>query len=336
MKASFILSHREAVVPAIAGHLPNGFALDFRGDAVAVAATSDRPIATLRRVYRHFVAERGRFSGNGADDLLLIEAGTPQAAAVAVHLGRRPETFDGHLLIASWLGWGLRIENESLLHYYASKLLRLRVAERWNPHTATLHAASLRAPSGGGLLLIGEAAAGKTSLTLRLIDDGFRYCADDTSCIRRGDLACIPFPMAFVVRGDRATGVPRSPDLRRRAPDIALLDESRWLVERWDAIGTPFRPDALYFVGADAQRRPGAALPMREADAVLALLRNLVMPLGADADDFCTSPQNIDLACALADNCRCAAVDTSDLDRAYAAILSDYRAQAEPLERAAE
>jgi hypothetical protein len=335
MRASFALPGGAADWGSVGARLPAHLALDFRGAAVEVAATSEAAIATLRRVYRHFVVEGGVGAGPSPDRLVLLEAGTAEAASLAGRLGRDPHTLDGHLLLASWLGWGLRIEGSGLLHYYTSKLLRLRVAERWDAVIATLHAASLRAPTGGGLLLIGEAAAGKTTLTLRLIEDGFRYCADDTSCIRRSDLACIPFPMAFIVRGDRVTGVPREPALRGRPPDLALLDEPRWLLERWDAVGVPFRPDALYFVGPQPGDAAEVLRPLRPADAALLLLRNLVMPLGADAEAFSTAWPNFDLACRLAEACRCLTVDTSDLDRAHRAILSDYRAGAEPLQRVA-
>jgi hypothetical protein len=114
-----------------------------------------------------------------------------------------------------------------------------------------------------------------------------------------------------------------------------LLDEPRWLLERWDEVGTPFRPDALYFVGPDIEPAAAAARPMRQADAALILLRNLVMPLGEDAEAFSSAPLNFDFACRLAESCRCLAVNTSDLDGAYDAIVTDFRDHARTFEREA-
>lgn len=324
MKASFALSEEMRRWTSLRRRLASCFTLDFRGTLVEVSATSGRATGTLKRVYHHFVRTLEDITEPERDFLILIEEETTEAKALVARLGRDPRTFDGHLLMATWLSWGLRIANMPLLHYYASKLLRLRVAECWYPETVTLHAASMCAPAGGGLLLVGEAAAGKTTLTLRLLDDGFRYCADDTSCIRCSDLTCIPFPMPFVVRGDLATGVPRSPGLRQRPPDLSLLDEPRWLVERWDAIGMPFRPDALYFLAPDTGGLARDIRPMRQADAALLLLRNLVVPLGDDAEAFSSTLSNFDVACYLADSCRCLTVNTTNLDRAYSAILTDF------------
>jgi hypothetical protein len=330
MKAAFHMPAATRDWAAVGSRLPIRSRLDFRGTSVDIAATSDHAIATLRRVCRYFLRDQGDIGDATGDFLLVIEEGTAEAEALTAALGREASSFDGHLLVASWLNWGLRIADRTLLHYYASKLLRLRVAERWYPEIITLHAASLCSTDGGGMLLLGEAAAGKTTLTLRLLEDGFRYCADDTTCIRCSDVTCLPFPMAFIVRGDLATGVPAAPELRRRAPDLSLLDEPRWLAERWDAVGMPFQPSVLYFVAADPARPAGQIRPMRQADAALSLLRNLVMPLGADAGDFSIGASNMEVCCRLAESCRCVTVNTADLDRAHDAILADYLDHARP------
>ena len=74
---------------------------------------------------------------------------------------------------------------------------------------------------------------------------------------------------------------------------------------------------------------------MPQADAALALLRNLMMPLGADADAFTIDPLNFDTCCRLAEACRCLAVNTVDLDRAHDVIVADYRNNVRPLTQVA-
>lgn len=327
MKLCFALPQGADLARALAPSLPSRLWLDFDGAVVEAAASAPALLDRLRRVYRHFL-----FSARAprARHLLLIGPGSEAAALLARKLGRA--ALDGHVLIADWLPWGLLIDGADLLHYYASKLLRLWVVEQWHEDTATIHAAALRGPEGGGLLMVGEAAAGKTTLTLRLIERGFRFASDDTSCIRRRDLACLPFPMAFVLRAARETGRPGAAALDGIAPHIALLDEPRWLHERWDAVAeTPFRPTALYFLDREAGIGAAAAEPMPAAEAALLLLRNLVMPLGADAEAFSAAPENFDLACRLAGGLHCARLDTADLEGALHALLADWRSLARPL-----
>jgi hypothetical protein len=331
MKACFSVRDPRPICAGLAERLRCRVAFEFDGASIEVAASSERAVERLRRVYRYFLAAP-QPAGDAAvrgGRMVLLEAGSAEAAMLARRLGR-PGTADENILLADWFGWGLRIESDALLHYYASKMLRLRVVECWDDEVVTLHAASLTGPDGGdGILMIGEAAAGKTSLSLRLIDAaGFRYCADDTSCIRRRDMMCAPFPMAFVVRAALDTGRPAPTELDPARPDIALLDEPRWLLERWDAVGAPFRPRTLYFLDADTSLPPGRQRPVAEAQAALLLLRNLVMPLGADPEATAATLPNFEFACRLAGMVRSVAVNSSDLDRAFDAITTDYHAAA--------
>lgn len=326
MKLCFAMPDGAELARELAPSLPCRLLLDFRGSAVEAAASAPALLDRLRRVYRHFLA--------GVRDprprrLLLIGPGSEAAAILAGRLGRA--ALDGHVLIADWLPWGLLIDGAGLLHYYGSKLLRLWIVEQWHEEAATIHAAALSGPEGGGLLMVGEAAAGKTTLTLRLIERGFRFASDDTSCIRRRDLACLPFPMAFVLRADRETGRPAAAALAGVEPHIALLDEPRWLHERWDAAAdAPFRPTALYFLDREAATGSAAVEALPVVEAALLLLRNLVMPLGADAEAFSSAPENFDLVCRLATGLRCARLDTADLDAALGAILADWGSLTRP------
>jgi len=332
MKACFAVRDPRRLCADLAKRLPCRIAFDFDGATVEVAAGSERAVERLRRVYRYFAAAPPRPAGEAASGgrMVLLEAGSAEAEMLAPRLGRpgaAGQPCSENILLADWFGWGLRIETDALLHYYASKMLRLRVVECWDEEVVTLHAASLTGPDGGdGILMIGEAAAGKTSLSLRLIDAGFRYCADDTSCIRRRDMMCVPFPMAFVVRAALDTGRPTPAELDPARPDIALLDEPRWLLERWDAVGSPFRPRTLYFLGSESSPALGRQRPVAKAQAALLLLRNLVMPLGADPEAAAATLPNFDFACRLADMVRSVAVNSSDLDRAFDAITTDYHA----------
>ena len=183
--------------------LPARVIFDVYGTRLAVMATSERAIERLRKVYRYFMLEDAASDSPVDARIVLVELDHPDHARLAKRLRSRDPlgVTKGHLLIADWLDFALSVADDTLLHYYASKLIRLHLVACHDPDIITLHAASLATGGGEGLLLVGEAASGKTTLALRFIEHGFRYCSDDTSCIRRRDLSCVPFPLAFILRG---------------------------------------------------------------------------------------------------------------------------------------
>ena len=69
---------------------------------------------------------------------------------------------------------------------------RLIRSNRW---TFSLHAASL-VKDGAGLLLCGQPGAGKSTLTLQLVDAGLRYAGDDVALVGTDGAICgIPFAL---------------------------------------------------------------------------------------------------------------------------------------------
>ena len=71
---------------------------------------------------------------------------------------------------------------------------RLIRSDRW---VFALHAASL-VKDGAGLLLCGEPGAGKSTLSLQLVDAGFQYAGDDVALIESDGTACgIPFALTL-------------------------------------------------------------------------------------------------------------------------------------------
>ncbi|WP_091880204.1 serine/threonine protein kinase [Bradyrhizobium sp. Rc2d] len=71
---------------------------------------------------------------------------------------------------------------------------RLIRSDRW---VFALHAASL-AKCGTGLLLCGQPGAGKSTLTLRLVNAGFQYAGDDVALVGADGTVCgIPFALTL-------------------------------------------------------------------------------------------------------------------------------------------
>ncbi|POF29677.1 hypothetical protein [Roseibium marinum] len=301
--------------------LPERLDLDIYGTRIVVKATSSRALRRLRLVYGAFLA---RDQGPADARLALVELDHAPHGWLAEAL--RPDDplriGGGHFLVADWLPFALSLRDETLLHYYASKFLRLHLVACHQPDHLTLHAASLDVGGGHGILLVGEAASGKTTLTLQLLDRGMSFCSDDTTVIRRRDRKCVPFPLAFILRGGPDGEAPDIPGVRERKPDLELLDEPRWLVQRNGDAGKAFTPVAIFFLHSRADRQPGCPVPMNSAEAAMELLRNKVVPMGLVHEDVAVMTADFHLVCDLANSAQCLSVNSTDLARTRDSLLS--------------
>ncbi|GAB4521497.1 MAG: hypothetical protein Tsb0019_22950 [Roseibium sp.] len=321
MRAAVGIADPAALIADLHALLPERLDLDVYGMRIAVAATSPEALRRLRMVY-------GSFAGSGGGDpdarLALVEKGHRAHARLARVL--RPEdplaAADGHILVADWLDVALSLRDETLLHYYASKLIRLHLVACQEPEFLTLHAASVASGRGRGFLLVGEAASGKTTLTLRLLDQGFRFCSDDTTVIRRSDGRCVPFPLAFILRGGPEGQPPDLPGVRDRDPDLQLLDEPRWLLPRGGEAGSDFDVDTIFFLHGMTDRPPGVAEALSAGEAAMELLRNVVVPLGRTNPSAERLAADFHLACDLAGGARCLSVNSTDLSRTLECVCA--------------
>lgn len=89
-------------------------------------------------------------------------------------------------------------------------LVSLVVALRWSG-LFHLHAGALVAPDGRGILVAGGAGAGKSTLTLALLEAGCAYLGDDAVFLssREGDAAVVALPRPFHVAPGTAAAFPR-------------------------------------------------------------------------------------------------------------------------------
>ena len=89
-------------------------------------------------------------------------------------------------------------------------LVALVLALRWRG-IFHLHAGALAAPDGRGILVAGGAGAGKSTLTLALLEAGCSYLGDDAVFLstRGGDLAVLALPRPFHVAPRTAGAFPR-------------------------------------------------------------------------------------------------------------------------------
>lgn len=153
----------------------------------------------------------------------------------------------------------------------------------------TLHAAAV-AHGDELVLLAGESGAGKTTLTLALLDAGWTYLSDDLAPVSRDTALVHPFPKPLGVK-DAAT----FESVRDAYPDPAGAPGGSFLVppSRWKVATEPLRARALLFPRYDA----GASLDVEELTAgkgaalASAYLRRLDPPAIALLNRVCTGAE---------------------------------------------
>jgi hypothetical protein len=102
-------------------------------------------------------------------------------------------------------GWLVTPQDESPTQtdlWNALILVRNWITERSLDHAeefVSLHAAVV-VRGGQAMLLVGDPWAGKTTLTLRLVERGWSYYSDDVAPIRMRDLRVAPFPKPIAIK----------------------------------------------------------------------------------------------------------------------------------------
>ena len=158
--------------------------------------------------------------------------------------------WDGHST-ARIVAGGARIEvdvadgslRDGYLFAHVLLFISLVLALRWRG-TFHLHAGALVAPDGRGILVSGHAGAGKSTLTLALLEAGCAHLGDDAVFLssRPGDPAVLAFPRPFHVAPRTAEAFPRiaallddflpSGEKRRLDPRRAWPGRGRATMER--------------------------------------------------------------------------------------------------------
>lgn len=88
-------------------------------------------------------------------------------------------------------------------------LIAVVVALRWRS-LFHVHAGALVSPGGNGILVAGSAGAGKSTLTLALLEAGCEYLGDDAVFVQGGEAArVLALPRAFHVAPRTAAAFPR-------------------------------------------------------------------------------------------------------------------------------
>ena len=170
--------------------------------------------------------------------------------------------WDGHSTARIAAG-GARIDvdvadgslRDGYLFAHVLLFIALVLALRWRG-IFHLHAGALVAPDGCGILVSGHAGAGKSTLTLALLEAGCAHLGDDAVFLssRPGDPAVLAFPRPFHVAPRTAEAFPRiaallddflpSGEKRRLDPRRAWPGRERATMDRHRRCSSPPSPGA--------------------------------------------------------------------------------------------
>jgi len=138
-----------------------------------------------------------------------------------------------------------------------------------------LHASALQDPEGRGFLISGNAGSGKTSLTLSLIQAGFKFLSDDTVFLRNSgerDIDVLGFARDFHLPEDLI----ESSEFLRRFRDLPDLDPRRrrklLAADQWfsgSRLDRLTNPEVILFPSIKERTSDLEPVPMAEALTML-------------------------------------------------------------------
>ena len=182
------------------------------------------------------------------------------------------------------------------------------------PDHVRIHAASLL-HDDRMVLLVGDPHAGKSTLALRLMLDGFAVCGDELVLVH--DAAAIAFPRKFYLRQGSAPLIPELAAVEKTLPFTASPGEPRIVGLDPTVFARPWRI-APAPVGTIIYLTPDFTAPSRLAPCPRIDMVRLVM-------GQCTPPLSgragwIGDLCATVDGARCFTLSVGDLPSAIVAI----------------
>lgn len=243
------------------------------------------------------------------DSVVAIETEDEQAAALVSALWSSMATDDASAPARVYTlardrdgGWiataGDEIEASHQSLWGVTDALRYRMLELCEERLVnfvTLHAAAV-ARGNDLVLLAGESGAGKTTLTLALLDAGWTYLSDDLAPVDPATALVHPFPKPLGVKDPAVWERVRA--VFRDGPGLPPPDGSFLVPPRlWDVATEPLPARLLLFprfdAGAELEVEP--LTPARAAALASAYLRRLDPPRLALLNRLCAGARSVRL-----------------------------------------
>lgn len=146
--------------------------------------------------------------------------------------------------------WETGLDADSV--FLQSENLLTQIFSERHADALQLHAGAVVSPDGSGWLIAGESGSGKTSLTLAMILEGWRWLSDELILVERE-------------RPGELVGVPRNFNIKQ--PSFGHFPETRDLPSRFE-IPSPKRQCLVRFIDP-GELAPNACAPSANLEAIL-------------------------------------------------------------------
>lgn len=249
--------------------------LDIHGARIDILSNMDAVIEPIREGYATFRTtsrEPGR-DGRIHRFVALSADGSNYREAIG-------SLFDpphpAHCLIAESHGRRYDVTDYQTLVYYVGSFFTAAMESVLYDDFLIIHGAAL-VRGASGIVLPGALRCGKTTLTLNLLNRGFRFATDDIVLIEKESLTVFPYPRPLNIRHESLAYVEGIEALADRMRYSEAFGEARWFLDLSDRAARPFRCDHVVFPVLDGS---GARLDeVEKADAALQLIRHSFFPI---------------------------------------------------------
>lgn len=238
-----------------------------------------------------------------------IRSNSPDFIARLAYVAQRAEqTFpleERYVVDVMWTGEEYRISDasgEARLELSAKTTLEV-LYERMHRHALGLLRDHIRIHAASGMtsqaifLIVGPKRAGKTTLALRLIAEGYDVTGDEMVMLRDGE--AVAFPRKFYVREGSLDLLPNVNALRASSPFVSNPMEGRLIAVDPTCFGRPWRISAapiaaILFIEPNHGART-TIVPCRKVDMVRRVLPECSPPASGRPDwiaDLCRAVDN--------------------------------------------
>lgn len=265
-QASFLSGLVDSALPSIL--------LDIHGVRIHVHSNLQETIDLIREGYSFF--ETGAGGADGPHHILSLSSDGPGYEEIA--RGLFPDgPVPPHCLIPLDYRRVYCIHSGYVLNYFTGGFFTAMMEASLYDDYLIIHGAGL-VKDGRGVIFPGALRCGKSTLTLYLLYQGFRFASDDILLVNRRTLEVHPYPRLINIRKDSLTIVPGIHKDYHRMKFSQSFDEPRWFLDKSELAAEPFRCHYVIFPQI-GQSGPPRMIPIPKTEAAFELIRNAFYPI---------------------------------------------------------
>lgn len=252
-----------------------GILLNIHGVLIHIHSNLQETIDLIREGYAFFENDVVDVGARQRYHLFSLSSDGPGYAEIAHGLfpnGPRPP----HCLIPLDYKRIYCISSGYVLNYFTGGFFTALMEAMLYDDYLIIHGAGL-VKNGEGVMFPGALRCGKSTLTLYLLYQGFRFASDDILLINRKTLEVHPYPRLINIRKDSLKIVPGIHKDYHKMKFSQSFDEPRWFLDKSELAAEPFR--CKYVIFPQIGYGPAQMLPIPKTEAAFELIRNAFYPV---------------------------------------------------------